>query len=281
MSKRNSAEAKRAARERLQAEREREARRARLRRRLTVAGSAVVVLGIAAGVGVVVANQDGGGHDDTNWSAVRDQIDGKAAEAESAAFADGAPANTAGDDGLTVRVGDEDAPNTLTLYEDPRCPICATMEQTLGETIQQGVEDGTYNIEYVFGTFLDDSLGGSGSKNALSALAAALDVSPEAFTAYHEALYSADNHPDEQTDAYADDQTLIDIAQSVPELKDNADFSAAVENSSYAVWALKMSDKFDSTEDVTGTPTLRYNGEIVDTPQSPEAFEQMISENSQ
>ncbi|WP_052851806.1 thioredoxin domain-containing protein [Streptomyces avicenniae] len=277
MSKRNSLDAKRAARARLHAEREREARKAKVRRRLTVTGSAVVVLGIAAGVGVAVAGQSGGGSNDaTDWSAVRSQVD----DGTDGGFPDAAPANTTGDDGLTVRIGDADAPNTLTLYEDPRCPVCAALEQNVGDSIQQGVEDGTYSIDYVFGTFLDDSFGGSGSKNALEALGAALDVSPEAFVAYHEALYSAEHHPDERSDDFGDDQNLIDIAQTVPELKDNADFQAAVNDSTYAAWALRMSDTFDSTDDVTGTPTLRYNGEVVDTPQTPEAFEQMIADNS-
>ncbi|MEV1008909.1 thioredoxin domain-containing protein [Streptomyces sp. NPDC049881] len=276
MSKRNSAEAKRAARVRLQAERERQARKERLRRRLTVTGSAVVVLGIAAGIGVAVAGQNGGSDDATDWSAVRSQLD----DGKDGGFADAAPANTAGDDGTTLRVGDPDAPNTLTLYEDPRCPVCASLEQNLGDTIGQGVEDGTYNIDYVFGTFLDDSFGGSGSRNALEALGAALDVSPEAFVAYHQALYSAEHHPDERSDDFGDDQNLIDIAQTVPELKDNADFEAAVHDSTFAVWALRMSDAFDDADGVTGTPTLKYNGEVVDTPQTPEAFEQMIAENS-
>ena len=51
MSKRNSAEAKRAARERLRAEREKQAKRERIRRQLTVAGAVVVVLAIAGGIG--------------------------------------------------------------------------------------------------------------------------------------------------------------------------------------------------------------------------------------
>ncbi|MFR9726418.1 thioredoxin domain-containing protein [Streptomyces sp. MS19] len=283
MSKRNSADAKRAARLRLQAERERQARKERLRRRLTVTGSAVVVLGIAAGIGVAIAGQNGGSNDATDWSAVRSQLDGDSGDSgdsKTPVYADAAPAHTTGDDGLTLRIGDPDAPNTLTLYEDPRCPVCASLEQNLGDTIGQGVEDGTYNIDYVFGTFLDDSFGGSGSRNALEALGAALDVSPEAFVAYHQALYSAEHHPDERSDDFGDDQNLIDIAQTVPELKDNADFEAAVHDSTFAVWALRMSDAFDDADDVTGTPTLKYNGEVVDTPQTPEAFEQLIAANS-
>ncbi|TDC10585.1 DsbA family protein [Streptomyces sp. 8K308] len=278
MSKRNSAEAKRAARERLRAEREREEKKARTRRRLAVGGAAVAILAMAGGIGMAVASMGGGG-DNTDWGAVRSQLD-DGGNGEDAAFPTAAPANATGDDGLTVRVGEEDAANTLTLYEDPRCPACAAFEQSTGETVSQGVENGDYAVEYVFGTFLDDRLTGSGSKNALNALGAALDVSPEAFVAYHDALYSAEFHPEESSDEFADDDYLIEIAQSVPELADNQQFEDAVQNSTFAVWALQMSDKFNADDEVTGTPTLKFNGEVVDTPQTPEDFTAMVEANS-
>ncbi|MFD5321364.1 DsbA family protein [Streptomyces sp. NPDC127098] len=278
MSKRNSAEAKRAARERLRAERERQEKKSRLRRRLVGGGAAVAILGVAGGIGMTVASMGGGG-DNTDWGAVRSQLE-DGASGEQAEFATAAPANATGDDGLTVRVGDEDAANTLTLYEDPRCPACAAFEQGTGETVRQGVENGDYAVEYVFGTFLDDRLTGSGSKNALNALGAALDVSPEAFVAYHDALYSAEFHPEESSDEFADDDYLLELAQSVPELADNQQFEDAVQNSTFAVWALQMSDKFNADEEVTGTPTLKFNGEVVDTPQTPEDFTAMVEANS-
>ncbi|TDC68679.1 DsbA family protein [Streptomyces hainanensis] len=278
MSKRNSSEAKRAARERLRAERERDERRARLRRRLAVGGAAIALLGVAGGVGVAVANMGGGG-DNTDWGAVRAQLD-DGTDGADAEFATAAPANATGDDGLTVRVGDENAANTLTLYEDARCPACAAFEQGTGETVRQGMDDGSYNVEYVFGTFLDDRLTGSGSRNALNALGAALDVSPEAFVDYHDALYSTEFHPEESSDDFADDDYLLEIAQSVPELQDNQQFEDAVQNSTFAVWALQMSDKFNADEDVTGTPTLKFNGTVVDTPQTPEDFTAMVEANS-
>ncbi|WP_326599517.1 thioredoxin domain-containing protein [Streptomyces sp. NBC_01803] len=282
MSKRNSAEAKRAARERLRAERERQHKRARLRRHVTVAGSVVATLAVAAGVGVAVAGRDDGG-DSTDWGAVRAQIeDGENGEPASGDYPIEAPAGATGDDGLTIRIGQEDATNTLTLYEDARCPACAAFEQGVGAEVRQGLENGDYAVEYVFGSFLDDgqALGGSGSKNALNALGAALDVSTEAFLDFHDALYSEEFHPEEADDAYADDDRLIEIARTVPELKDNADFERAVTGDTFAVWALRMSDTFDADEDVTGTPTLKFNGEVVETPRTAEDFTAMVEEHS-
>jgi protein-disulfide isomerase len=284
MSKRNSPEAKRAARERLRVERERRARREKIRRQALVGGSVVAVLAIFAGVGIALAGMGDDGGDNTDWDAVRDQVNGARADAENAeqanTFAAEAPAHTTGEDGLTIRVGDEDAEHTLTLFEDARCPACASFEQTMGENVRQGIEDGTFQVEYVFGTFIDSNIPGTGSKNALNALGAALNVSTEAFLDYHDALYSLENHPSESNDEFGDDERLIEIAQEVPELRDNQEFEDDVMNSTFAVWALKMSDKFDSDPDVTSTPTLKWDGEVIDTPQSAEEFDTMVEENT-
>ncbi len=275
MSKRNTSAAKRAARERLRAERERQARREKMRRRAVVGGSAVAILALAGGIGVAVASM-GDDTDNTDWGAVRSQVE----DGGSGEFPADPPANTSGEDGLTVRIGEEDAANTLTLFEDPRCPACARFEQNIGESVRAGIDDGSFAVEYVFGSFLDDKLGGSGSKNALNALGAALDVSPSAFLGLQEALYSEEFHPAESSDAFADDERLIEIAQGVPELEGNAAFEAAVTDSTFAVWAVQMSDKFDAAPDVSGTPTVKYNDEVVDIPSTPEDFTAMIEANS-
>ncbi|KAB8168685.1 thioredoxin domain-containing protein [Streptomyces sp. 3MP-14] len=271
MSKRNSQEAKRAARERLLAERQKQKKKDKIRRQLVVGGSVVAILAIAAGIGVAVANMDGGSEGDaTDWSAVRAEVD---ENADSVA----APSNATGEDGLTVLIGDPEAANTVTLYEDPRCPSCAAFEQGVGESIHEGIENGDYNVEYVFGTFLDERLGGTGSRNAVSALGAALDVSPEAFQGLHEQLYAVDNHPSESTDDFGSDERLIELAQNVPELEGNADFETAVNNSMFAGWALQMSDKFDGTEDVSGTPTIKVNGQVVEAPRSAADWEAILA----
>ncbi|WP_067226244.1 thioredoxin domain-containing protein [Streptomyces sp. NBRC 109706] len=281
MSKRNSQEAKRAARERLLAERQKQKKKDKVRRQLTVAGSVVAILAIAAGIGVAVANMDSSsGEDTTDWGAVRSQLDddgsGEAEEGK-VEYPTDAPANASGEDGLTVLIGDPDAVNTITLYEDPRCPSCANFEQGVGETIHEDIEEGLYNVEFVFGTFLDDRLGGSGSRNAVAALGAALDVSPEAFQGLHQQLYMAENHPSEQTDEFGDDARLIELAQNVPDLKGNADFEAAVNDSTFAAWALQMSDKFQADPEVEGTPTIKVNGTVVEAPRTPEAWDAMLA----
>lgn len=250
MSQRNSYAAKRSARERLRAEREREAKKARIKRQLAVAGGVVALLAIAGGVGAVIyqANQPG------EWQA--------AATAKLVI-----PKNATGPDGTTVVIGNTSAKHTLAVAEDMRCPYCAEFEQTSGNSVLQGAAAGKYKISYTLADFLDKNLTGSGSKNALSALGAALNVSKQAFSEYHTVLYSKAVHPEETDDAFASDANLIAYARKVPALKGNAAFENAVRNGTYDRWALEMAKQFDK-QGLTGTPTVHIDGKGISNPQN-------------
>ncbi|MFG2980420.1 DsbA family protein [Streptomyces sp. NPDC048258] len=254
MSSRNSQTNKAAARERLRAEREAQAKKDKLRRQVVVAGAVLAVLALAGGVGyaVVQANQPG------HWE--------KAAKAELVK-----PKNTEGEDGTTVVIGKAEAKKTLELYEDSRCPACAQFEQAAGEQVKKDVDAGKYKLQYFGATFIDNMAKGEGSKNALSALGAALNVSPQAFLDYKAALYSKDLHPEETVDSFAKDDYLLKVADTVPALKGNAEFKKAVEDGTYDRWAMEMSKAFDNSG-VKGTPTLKMDGKKIDTPQTAEAF---------
>ncbi|MFF4419404.1 thioredoxin domain-containing protein [Streptomyces sp. NPDC001549] len=254
MSSRNSHANKAAARERLRAEREAQAKKDKVRRQVIVAGGVLVALGLigAIGYGVMQANQPG------HWE--------KAAKAELVK-----PKNTEGEDGTTVVIGKADAKKTLELYEDSRCPACASFEQAAGEQVKKDVDAGKYKLQYIGATFIDNAVKGEGSKNALSALGAALNVSPQAFLDYKGALYSKDLHPEETDDSFAKDDYLLKVADTVPALKGNAEFKKAVEDGTYDRWALEMSKAFDKSG-VKGTPTLKMDGKKIETPQTAELF---------
>ncbi|MFI7234013.1 DsbA family protein [Streptomyces cyaneofuscatus] len=246
MSKRNTQQNKAAARDRLRAEREAQAKKDRTRKQLVVGVSVVAALAVVGGIsyGVMQLNKPDA------WEA--------AADAKNVS----APKNTSGADGTTVVIGKSDARKTLELYEDSRCPVCATFEQGVGETVAKDVDAGKYKVKYVGATFIDNTDNGEGSKNALSALGAALNVSPEAFMDYKAALYSAKFHPEESEDKFAKDSYLIEVADSVDALKGNKAFQKDVEDGTYDAWAMKMSDAFDKS-DVKGTPTLKMDGKKV------------------
>ncbi|MGW5654698.1 thioredoxin domain-containing protein [Streptomyces humi] len=274
MSKRNSAAAKTAARERLRVEREKQAKRAKVKRQVIVACSVVAVLAAAGGIGYAVVQSNKPSH----WEAVKDE---KVV----------APANTTGTNGTTVVIGKASAKKTLKVYEDPRCPICAQFEQTVGSTVKKDIDDGKYKIQYIGGTFLDgDSLGkgkigsrGEGSKSAMAAMGAALNVSDEAFLEYKTALYSKKWHPDETQDKFKNDSYLIEVADTVPALKNNKSFQADVKSGKYDAWALAMSKTWDTNKDgVTGTPSFVMNGKILtadssgNPPMTVESFNSLV-----
>ncbi|WP_432096666.1 thioredoxin domain-containing protein [Streptomyces sp. bgisy100] len=252
MSNRNSQANKQAARERMRAERERQAKKDKIRRQLIVGTSIVAVLGIAAGIGVAVTKMNSSNGSDSASAA------GWQSGPKKKKFV--APANTSGKNGTDIIIGKKDAKKTVEVFEDPRCPVCATFEQSTGEKVRKEMEDGKYKLSFTIGTFIDDGIPGTGSKNALSALGAAVNVSPEAFLDYKKALFSPDNHPSEQDDAFGKDSRLIKIAQEVPALKDNASFKKALKNGTYDPWALKMSAKFKGVKDISGTPSFKLNG---------------------
>ncbi|WP_217143132.1 DsbA family protein [Streptomyces sp. AC627_RSS907] len=261
MSKRNSQAAKTAARERLRQERERQAKRDKAKRQVIVACSIVGVLAIAGGISyaVVQSNKPSG------WD--------KAAEAKVVA-----PANTSGKNGTTVLLGESKTDNVVHLYEDPRCPGCAAFEQSIGEAVNKGMKDGQYKLSFTIGTFLDGNLSGEGSKNALSALGAALNVGPDAFLDYKTALFSAEYHPEESTDEFAKDDYLIKVADTVDALKNNKKFQDAVKKGTYDAWAMKMSKSFDDADGVQSTPTIKINDKVIETPSTAAEWQKALKD---
>lgn len=120
---------KRAARDRLVQQRERQKARERRRRTLIVGAGLVGVLALAAVVGVIAANTgDNGSKSKTAGPAV-------------------APSGATGKDSLAIQVGADDAPSTLTIWEDFRCPVCAQFENAFRDTIHQLESTGQIKAE--------------------------------------------------------------------------------------------------------------------------------------
>ncbi|GAA3366251.1 hypothetical protein GCM10017744_072250 [Streptomyces antimycoticus] len=169
------------------------------------------------------------------------------------------PAHSSGPSGTTVVIGEADAGHTLDVYEDLRCPPCASFDQAVGPTIAKDIKAGKYKVSFHFAAILDKSMGGNGSANALSALGAALDVSTDTFLDYKAALMSPKNHPEESKDSYADDNQLLTVSQEVYALKTNASFREALREGTYDPWAKKMIADFDASG-VNGTPAVKLDG---------------------
>ncbi|MEV4557568.1 thioredoxin domain-containing protein [Kitasatospora sp. NPDC049285] len=227
-------EGKRTARERMAQERAAEQARASRNKKLIVGGTVLAVIAAAVVIGVVVQNQ-------------RSKPETPAA----------APAGAIGDKNLVIPSGASNAPSTLTVYEDPRCPACGSFERTFSPTIDQLEDAGKVVVNYHIVSFIDRSLGGNGSKYGANALACAQNAGH--FRDYHDVLYR--NQPDETEDSFGNKQTLITLAKQVPGL-DTPEFENCVNSNQFGGWVSAVQQDFDKSS-YKSTPTVLLNGEPI------------------
>ncbi|NGO81348.1 thioredoxin domain-containing protein [Streptomyces sp. YC504] len=249
-------EGKRAARDRLAQEREQQKARDKRRRALIVTAAVVGVLGLAAIAGVIAANA-GGDKKDASGPVVP-------------------PSGASGKDSLTIPVGKDSAKSTLTIWEDFRCPACASFETQYSPTIHELTEKGQLKVEYRLATIIDGNMGGTGSVNAANAAACAQDAGK--FTPYHDVLYK--NQPPETDDAFGKDARLLELAKEVDGL-DSADFKSCVEDGKHVSWVNKSNDAFRDGK-FTGTPTVLLDGKNIfadqKNPLTPEQLKKKVED---
>lgn len=255
-------EGNRSARERLAQQRERDKGREKRRRTLIVSSAVVGVLGLAAVVGLIAANA---GKDDGGDTAAGPAV---------------APSGAIGEDALTLPVGASDAPSTLTIWEDFRCPVCAQFETAFRDTITELADAGQVKVEYHLATIIDGNLGGTGSLRAANAAACAQGAGK--FAPYHDVLFS--NQPPEPDDAFGKNSRLIELAGEVQGL-DTPAFRGCVEDGEHDSW-VKKSDTAFREGGFQGTPTVLLNGESVfpskgDEQISPENLKKWVAEANQ
>lgn len=151
-----------------------------------------------------------------------------------------------------ITYGDQAAIHTLDLYEDMRCPYCATFERDLGPALRELADQGAFKIEYHVVNFLDRGNAEGGSTSALAALRAAQEHSTpddlgnesgedgengQSVVALRTALLY--NLPEADSSvAFADPHTLLAIAGTAPGVR-NAVFDQAVLDGTYREWAVK------------------------------------------
>ncbi|WP_329226758.1 thioredoxin domain-containing protein [Streptomyces canus] len=164
-----------------------------------------------------------------------------------------------GSDGTTITVGNPHAPVTVHLYEDPRCPVCEEFESTgAGPELRQATVRGEAKTAYTLASFLDDKVGGSGSKKAVNALRAAL--AEGRFAEYHQVLYR--HQPEEAEDGFTDDR-LLELAERVDGLRSPA-FDSAVKDMKYQAFVEASEKAYESAGGSEepggpGTPTAVIN----------------------
>ncbi|WP_369175029.1 DsbA family protein [Streptomyces sp. R28] len=162
-------------------------------------------------------------------------------------------------EGITITVGDPEAPVKVHLYEDPRCPYREEFETTGGGLrLREAMLDRSARAEYTLASFLDDRVGGTGSKKAVNALRAALEEGK--FVEYHEVLYA--NQPEESVDGYTD-AYLLQLAGKVRGLR-SPEFDAAVRSMKHRAFVAASQKAYEKAggakePEGPGTPTAVIN----------------------
>ncbi|MGW7297501.1 DsbA family protein [Streptomyces sp. NPDC054829] len=162
-------------------------------------------------------------------------------------------------DGTTITVGDPEAEVKVELYEDPRCPYCQEFETIGGgPPLRKAMLERQVRTEYTLASFLDDRVGGSGSKKAVNALRAALEEGK--FVEYHEVLYA--NQPEESVDGFTDAH-LLELAREVKGLR-GPRFDAAVKSMKYRAFVTASEKAYERAggaqePEGPGTPTAVIN----------------------
>lgn len=160
-------------------------------------------------------------------------------------------------DGYGVTVGDPSAPTTITVYEDPQCPICREFEAVTGSKIAQAVDQGKVKVDYRMVSFLDRSSQNEYSSRALNALMVVYaEGGADAFQQFHSYLYA---HQPQEGTAGPSDQQLIDAAVKLG--NDRAAITPGIEQKVYSQWIVNATDQM-SRNGVNGTPTAFINGKL-------------------
>jgi protein-disulfide isomerase len=169
--------------------------------------------------------------------------------------------------------GVEDAPVTVTIFEDFLCPVCGTLEAELRPWINQYVEDGNVRLVYRPIAILDRySNGTEFPTRAANALAVVFDTSgSEVAGKFHDLLF--ENQPEEGTDGLSDDQ-LVDLAVQAGAAE--ADVRGPIDDRDFEQWVVNATGQA-SKDGVTGTPTVEVDGDRLE-PDSADAIAKEIRE---
>lgn len=114
-------------------------------------------------------------------------------------------------------LGDPDAPNTLQIYADYRCPHCRAFSQEIEPLlVEEYLQSGRMNLEFIDFTVIGvpslDALGDDSIESVQAAEAAACAAEQDAYLAYRDWLFSG---PSSTSDGDFSDKNLIAAAETL------------------------------------------------------------------
>ena len=160
-------------------------------------------------------------------------------------------------DGFGLRLGEEDAPKTVVIYEDFLCPPCGALEQAASDRLDAAVEAGEMSVEYRPVAYLEQY--GDYSKEAANAFAVVLDAAgPETAKEFHDLLFA--DQPTETGEKPGDDE-LVDLA--VEAGAEEADVRPGIEDMAFEGW-VEAGTEEASKDGINQTPSVLVDGDRVE-----------------
>lgn len=154
--------------------------------------------------------------------------------------------DTVAAEGEGVTFGEADAPVTLDIWVDFLCPHCKDFEDQNGPTVTELVDSGEAKVTYHPVTFT----GRNYSTRANNAFGCAIDAGQG--EEYYAALFVS---PQQWTD-----NALVDVGESIGL---GGDFESCVRDDTYDDWSASVTQAATERGDITGTPTVHVNGEVL------------------
>ena len=158
-------------------------------------------------------------------------------------------------DEFALAIGDEDAPNTVEVYLDFECGVCAQWEAQSAAALAQAAEEGQVRVKYLPVKYLNRVDGFS--ERAANAMAVVFEAAgPEVAITFQESLFA--QQPTSRRDNN-DDDWLVEKAVAAGAEED--DVRPGIEDRAFAKWVDNATEAA-SKRGVRGTPTVFLNGDV-------------------
>ncbi|MCW2551670.1 MAG: hypothetical protein JWR78_1451 [Mycobacterium sp.] len=157
---------------------------------------------------------------------------------------------------VITKEGTTEPKAVLSLYEDFLCPVCGNFEQQFGPTVTKLINSGAIAADYYMVAILDRPANQNYSSRAGAAAYCVADedttADKEVFRRFHAAMYA--QQPSETGTTFPTNQQLIETARQAGVVGKVPECINSGRN-------LDMVKGLAAATNVTGTPTVRINGE--------------------
>ncbi|MGC4936078.1 DsbA family protein [Gordonia sp. DT30] len=168
---------------------------------------------------------------------------------------------------LTTAPAGTTPPATVQIYEDFQCPVCKQFEQVYSDALTQARSNPKVAIDYQPVAILDKMSSTDYSTRSANASACVAEATKGAdnfavWLKFHGLLY--ENQPEENSAGLSDDQ----LASYATKAGAPGNVKQCISDAHFKAWVTDQTNK----SQISGTPTVKINGQDFDIQQGPQAF---------